>query len=649
MDYGKYSPNARRKIAPSTHTPQSLPIPGRESDMVRNAAGGFVFQVGKWDQLQRFLILGSEGGSYYISERELTKMNCKVLDECLAEDGLRVVRMVVDVSENGRALKQDPALYVLAMAAAFKHNGKAPKHPGPLVIDSNLPKADARRAKTEHTAKVREYRAALAEFESGAAVRDAAFAALPKVARTSTALFHWAKFVTQARGGWSRALRTAVANWYESRGLDRLAYQVVKYKQRDGMSHRNLIRLSHAKPNGSVAETLFRHVVKPEESKLTAGVTALLATSGKKKLDLGVPLSQNAFEMSFRDMAKAMETLREGKHTGRSTETMKRLAGDRALLQVAAAEELTHLTGSDAATVKQAIHLITAYSLPREVVPTHLQKNPEIWEALVADMPINAMVRTLNRMTASGLLTDRSDATMKVLSDLKNRDILQNARLHPMQVLIAMKQYAAGRGEKGDLTWKPVQKIVDALSDAFYDTFEFVEPTGKDLLVAVDVSGSMHAKVMGVVNMQAKEAAAAMALVMAATEPKSEVIAFADKLHSPRVSGKMRLDEVMREFARFGGGTDLALPFVYAKQQARKTAFNAVLSLTDDETWAGRAHALEVLADVRRRDGMVLAVNCATAANRATGLDPKYKGVLEVSGFDAALPTLVNEFLKGNV
>ena len=33
-------------------------------DQVQNSAGGCVFAVDKWDRLRRFLILGSEGGTY---------------------------------------------------------------------------------------------------------------------------------------------------------------------------------------------------------------------------------------------------------------------------------------------------------------------------------------------------------------------------------------------------------------------------------------------------------------------------------------------------------------------------------------------------------------------------------------------------------
>ena len=46
-------------------TPQALPIPGA----VANSAGGHAVPVDDWARLDRFLILGSEGGSDYAGER----------------------------------------------------------------------------------------------------------------------------------------------------------------------------------------------------------------------------------------------------------------------------------------------------------------------------------------------------------------------------------------------------------------------------------------------------------------------------------------------------------------------------------------------------------------------------------------------------
>ena len=64
-----------------------------------NSAGGFAWAVDDWTRLRRFLILGSEGGSYYASEWTLTRENAQVVERCLAADGPRTVAAIVRVSD----------------------------------------------------------------------------------------------------------------------------------------------------------------------------------------------------------------------------------------------------------------------------------------------------------------------------------------------------------------------------------------------------------------------------------------------------------------------------------------------------------------------------------------------------------------------
>ena len=69
------------------------------ADQTRNSAGGFVWAVDCWTRLHRFLILGSEGGSYYANERTLTLENVDAVKECIAEDGVRTVNEIVAISD----------------------------------------------------------------------------------------------------------------------------------------------------------------------------------------------------------------------------------------------------------------------------------------------------------------------------------------------------------------------------------------------------------------------------------------------------------------------------------------------------------------------------------------------------------------------
>lgn len=165
-------------------------------DQRENNAGGFSFTVSDWDRLARFLVLGVDEGTYYVQPRKLAVDNAAVVARCLDTDPLRTVDLACDISVDGRAPKNDPAIFVLAMAAAH-----------PLA-------------------------------------RDHALARLGDVCRIGTHLFHFAQFV-QAQRGWGRGLRRAVAAWYERDDVVGLAYQAVKYRQRDGWTHRDLLRKAH--------------------------------------------------------------------------------------------------------------------------------------------------------------------------------------------------------------------------------------------------------------------------------------------------------------------------------------------------------------------------------------------------------------------
>lgn len=109
LDFTKHVGTRLRQLV----TPQTDPIAG--STQVPNSDTGYVWPVDKWARLDRFLILGTEGETFYIGERTLTKENAVAVRECILEDGVRVVKRTVEIS--GRAAKNDPALFVLAMAA----------------------------------------------------------------------------------------------------------------------------------------------------------------------------------------------------------------------------------------------------------------------------------------------------------------------------------------------------------------------------------------------------------------------------------------------------------------------------------------------------------------------------------------------------
>jgi 60 kDa SS-A/Ro ribonucleoprotein len=504
-------------------TPQSESLPGQ----VPNSAGGHSFEAGDWARLQRFLVLGSEGGSYYATEHKLTRENAQAVLRCITEDGPRAVREIVAISQDGRAPKNDPAIFALALAAS---------------------------ADDEHT-------------------RRAALDALSDVCRIGTHLFTFASYIENFRG-WGRGLRSAVARWYER---DDLAYQLIKYRQRGGWSHRDLLRLAHPSP------------------------TPLLAWAAGKPAE-GLPELILAFEMAQR-----------------------------------------------AQTPRETAKLIRLHpSLPREALnPEHLT-SIEVWDALLDQgMPMTALIRNLATMTRIGLLTPMNSGTSRVIQQINDGERLRKARVHPLSVLVALKTYESGRGYRSDTTWQPVTQVVDALDGAFYAAFGNVEPTNKRTMLALDVSGSMgFSEIAGMPGITPRVGSAAMALVTAATEPQHMFVGFSHDLVSLTISPRQRLDDVLRYVDSVPmGGTDCSLPILAALHN--NIEIDLFVIYTDSETWAGRMHPTQALAEYRRKTGIdaKLAV-VGMVSNGFTIADPNDPGMLDVVGFDTATPNVLAEFAR---
>ena len=88
-----------------------------------NSGGGYSWQVDDWTRFDRFLILGAEGGTYYIGERDLVKQNHDAIVRCIKADGVRAVKRIVEISDSGRAPKNDPAIFALALVVAHGDAG----------------------------------------------------------------------------------------------------------------------------------------------------------------------------------------------------------------------------------------------------------------------------------------------------------------------------------------------------------------------------------------------------------------------------------------------------------------------------------------------------------------------------------------------
>jgi 60 kDa SS-A/Ro ribonucleoprotein len=478
--------------------------------------------------------------------------------------------------------------------------------------------------------------------------RRAAMDSVGELCRTPTMLFEFLTHSQSAaasseRGssGWGRALRRAVSGWYNGKALPRLAESVTKYQQRGGWRHRDALRLCHATPSSAGHAVLFRYCTKGlAEARQSAAEAAAAAAAAAA-------------------------------------------AGASVLEYLSAVEEAKALTVDQGGGAARCVELIDQFQLKREHVPSCLLGEPAVWRALLPKMPLGALVRSLAKLSAVGLLDDATEpaAVKAVCSKLRSRTLVQRARLHPLALLLAERTYAAGQGEKGSLTWTPSQAVCQALQKAFRLSFGAVGATGKNYCLALDISRSMAETPIngggGGASLTCAEAASALALVTLASEGgegggSCQVMAFSDVFRPVALDAGMSLARVCQATRDLPvGGTDCSLPMRWAARElaraqvaataagqgmeeavvaARSAAPDVFVVFTDSETWAGGGVAApEALRRYRiaadKPDAKLVVVGMAS--NGFSVADPADPGMLDVVGMDPATPELISQFAGG--
>jgi 60 kDa SS-A/Ro ribonucleoprotein len=288
-----------------------IPTPQSEKarpEQVKNNAGGYVFQISPEQDLLRFLILGTTTGSYYASQRKLTKDAVDRLLPALDNDPTLVDR-IWEVSLNGRAPRQDQTLFALAAAAASSN--------------------DVTRAK--------------------------ALSYVSDICRTGTMLFQFNSYVEQFRGR-GQGLNRAVRKWYLDKPVDSLAYQAIKYRQREGWSHRDLLRLAKPRPESQDRQSLFRWMVGKEVE----------------------------FSESLPAMVRGFEAAQK------------------------------------ASSAREWVQVLHEYPrLPWEALPTQALTEASVWEALLPTLPLTATMRNLGRLTRLGVVSPMGQGTKEVVAKLR--------------------------------------------------------------------------------------------------------------------------------------------------------------------------------------------------------------------------------------
>lgn len=520
------------------------PIIGR-TDMVANRGGGYGFQLNDHQILQRFLVTGCGQGSYKVGSSMDVVGSVGALKNLIAKDGNAFIDEVVKFSVEGRGPSNDTALYALALAS--------------IADDVDIRKK---------------------------ALDPSLFS---QVVRTGTHLFTFLTYAQSMRG-WGKTLRKAVSRWYQDKSANALSYQVLKYRHRNGWTHRDVLRKSHPKLDNGPKNDLLKYITQGHRSQEIARAAEL--TNPKVAL--------------FRQLQSA----------------------------------------GDAAEVISIISRQPDKSIAWEFLPTNFLSDPGVWETLLPSTNIGALIRNLGRLTSLGLVGGGSSNEKLITDKLLNRDALLRSRIHPFNLLNALATYRSGKGYRGSLTWKPNSTVRDAIEEAMYLCFQTVEPTNKRIMIGLDVSGSMDMhKISDGSDLTCREAAVLLAMVTAFAEQNCSIYGFSTDLVpldiDPSRSLFSNIDKV--NSLQFGH-TKPSL--VIEKAMTSNIPVDTFIIYTDNEANHG-THPSTLLKQYRQRTGINAKFVTVGMSGHlsATVADPKDPGMLDIIGFDTSTPKVISSFL----
>ena len=516
----------------SQPTPQSEPLDQRQAP---NSAGGYSYPVSDWTRLDRFLILGSEGGSYYASERKLTLENAGAVKRCAQEDGQRAVERIVEIADTGRAPRAGPPLFALAVCAA---NGD------------------------EDTRKL-------------------ARSKLPQVARTATHLMQFVEYSTIMRG-WGRGLRNAVRDWYLRKEPGQVAYQLVKYRQREGWTHRDLLRKSHA-------------LVSQDNDDLRA--IFQWATHGD------LPAESEATKLIL-----AFEQARE-------------------------------------ADTPELVKLIRENRMSWEMVPAEQMGEAAVWEALAEDMPLTATLRNLGNLTRHGIVAPmKFQKVVESLERIGQPGPRPIHPIQVLQALLTYQKGKGQRGQNTwEPVAQVVEALDDAFERSFQQAPQTGKRLYLGIDVSGSMNSG---EVAGVNGLTPRMAATAMAMAVARREPNYHLAGFQEEMVPLDITPRDRLTEAMGKTRNFPlRRTDCALPMLDAMQRKIPVDCFIILTDSETWFGdIHPMEALRRYRKKMQLPAKLVVVGMV--ANEFTIADPEDAGSLDVVGFDSAAPLMISGFVQ---
>lgn len=285
---------------------------------------------------------------------------------------------------------------------------------------------------------------------------------------------------------------------------------------------------------------------------------------------------------------------------------------------------------------------------PRGMLPdlpfqyyTSLALDTAQWALLARNSTWQQLRMNLNTFARHGVFEDPA-MVAEVADKLRDPEQIARSRVLPYQLLMAYHAAA-----------NLPQPILDALQDAMEVATASVPKLQGDVVVAVDVSGSMQSPVTGYRKgatsaARCVDVAALIAACVLRGHPQARVLPFDTAVRPQRLNPRDSVMTLARQLAINGGGTAVSAPLAWLNQ--RRARVDLLVLVSDNESWrdtrgGGPTETMRQWAALKARCPQAQLV-CIDLQPVATSQTVERGDVLHIGGFsDAVFELLANASL----
>jgi 60 kDa SS-A/Ro ribonucleoprotein len=262
------------------------------------------------------------------------------------------------------------------------------------------------------------------------------------------------------------------------------------------------------------------------------------------------------------------------------------------------------------------------------------------WKALATHASWQSLRQNLNHFARHGVFDD-AYVLRKVVAKLSDVEAIRRARVFPYQLLTAFQA-----------TSKLPNAIGAALQDAMEIATRNVPALSGEVVVAVDVSGSMASAVTGyrkgaTTTTRCVDVAALIAACIQRSHPDARVLPFDTDVRELRLNPRDSVTTQARQLAALcGGGTSVSAPLAHLNRTRAKV--DLLVLVSDNESWrdtrsGGATETMRQWEAIKSRCPQAKLV-CIDLQPVATSQTVERNDVLHVGGFSDAVFDLIANF-----